>query len=397
MQLFHIMLIPCFLVNKFVYLLTYLIEISLLQDSTFFVQRSEPLDLSPRIKKFGRSDFLDVNKSLKISSVYFQKHKINIAHEFIKELKQTDVETSSNQLNVYNDYLSFCKKIQEKSLDQLQFYNILKIYKTSEKTNMLSVSNKLHESSYKISVQGNYGQKVTEATSELDRDHILESDFDYKCKDFCFDSQSNDSGFESTDQDSKLSDDENVKTEFSKSADDKSNSFSETENEIHPKTAPNESKSLNTPPAIKEESPTKIKVESQPSNQNKICILLTGYIAAMLDISKFEKASCYNHAENFTQVFAKLLKDNDLGIFLDTFTHSIMCQKKDCTKLCFMFKRILIHVAAKHSHECALKHIYSHLIKMHLDTCQKEICGLPKCSQLKNKRAFALNHKTPKN
>ncbi|XP_018011703.1 uncharacterized protein LOC108668946 [Hyalella azteca] len=138
------------------------------------------------------------------------------------------------------------------------------------------------------------------------------------------------------------------------------------------------------------------KVANSPKEAERMHLRLIASIMTVLSVDKFSDFECVSEARKLLEVTIKLTESFLLHHLLRVFSHSISCHDDKCVKPCLMFRRIRGHLV-KVDHKCALVHVYSHLTRMHVDTCVAEKCGLPTCKGLQAYRERESNQVLPRN
>lgn len=118
------------------------------------------------------------------------------------------------------------------------------------------------------------------------------------------------------------------------------------------------------------------------------------YVDKVLCIDNYLNSKCIEDACRLKHVVLALVKNCQLHPLLIIFGHSVSCTSLDCTTSCRMFKRIRNHihksVAVKsfvtEQHICAVMQVYGQLLRMHVDTCLSDVCGMHSCKDMKKMR-----------
>jgi|APSaa5957512622_1039677.scaffolds.fasta_scaffold07499_6 hypothetical protein len=112
------------------------------------------------------------------------------------------------------------------------------------------------------------------------------------------------------------------------------------------------------------------------------------FVDIVLCFDNHLNSECIEDARRLKSVVISLLKKCNLHPFLTTVGHSVSCISPDCTPSCRMFKRVRSHiqVTEPREHVCAIMHIYGQLLRMHVDTCVKDFCGMHSCKDMKKIR-----------
>ena len=79
-----------------------------------------------------------------------------------------------------------------------------------------------------------------------------------------------------------------------------------------------------------------------------------------------------------------MVENRHLDYLLKNYAHSATCTRKTCNPFCKMFKKVRAHVTAG-GHDCELVVPYTVLLKLHVERCKSNLCGLPACPIIKQK------------
>lgn len=133
-----------------------------------------------------------------------------------------------------------------------------------------------------------------------------------------------------------------------------------------------------------------------PQHPQTVVDTLVEYVDKILCLENYLNSDCIEDACRLKTVVIALVKNCQLHPFLTIFGHFVSCTSPACTASCRMFKRIRFHiqkgVAAKvsvtepHEHICAVMHVYGQLLRMHVDTCVSDACGMHSCKDMKKMR-----------
>lgn len=119
-------------------------------------------------------------------------------------------------------------------------------------------------------------------------------------------------------------------------------------------------------------------------------------VVKQLDLKDFASSSCLGDANFLSQILIMMLIAKRLQTFLVIFAHSVTCSQAH-SGLCAMFKRFVNHVKTSNSrpHHCALRKVYAHILRLHLDACSTDSCGFPNCKLLRANRRNKIHNRTP--
>lgn len=132
-------------------------------------------------------------------------------------------------------------------------------------------------------------------------------------------------------------------------------------------------------------------------NPQTIVGKIVEYVEKILCLENYLNSDCIEDACRLKQVVIALVKNCQLHPFLTIFGHSVSCTLPDCSTYCRMFRRIRSHiqrgigaqavtVTEPQQHVCAVVHVFGQLLRMHVDTCVKDFCGMHSCKDMKKMR-----------
>lgn len=138
-------------------------------------------------------------------------------------------------------------------------------------------------------------------------------------------------------------------------------------------------------------------VINTPQYPQTVVDALVEYVDKILCLDSHLSSECIEDACRLKHVVIALIKNCQLHPFLTIFGHSVSCASPNCYTSCRMFRRIRSHiqkgVAAQsvtvtepHEHVCAVMHVYGQLLRMHVDTCVSDACGMHSCKDMKKMR-----------
>ena len=129
-------------------------------------------------------------------------------------------------------------------------------------------------------------------------------------------------------------------------------------------------------------------------------------IDKVLSLDNYLSSDCIEDAAKLKHITVTISKSCQLHPFLVMFGHSSSCSAPDCTTSCRMFRRTRYHIKkgtrthavtdtspASPTHVCAVMHIYGQLLRMHVDTCVSDACGMHSCKDIRKMRE-EQGHKT---
>lgn len=123
---------------------------------------------------------------------------------------------------------------------------------------------------------------------------------------------------------------------------------------------------------------------------------LITFITTVVSVEKFQDFECVADAEKLAKVTIAMTKSHQLHSFLKLFGHSVSCMSDQCNNTCRMFRRIRGHVANAR-HPCAVMQVYSQVLRLHIDTCLEQNCGLVSCKSMLAMRSKSGNEVLPRN
>jgi len=116
----------------------------------------------------------------------------------------------------------------------------------------------------------------------------------------------------------------------------------------------------------------------------------------ILCLDNYINSECIEKARRLKQVVIGLIKICQLHPFLTIFAHSSSCTSSNCGKLCHIFRYMRYHIqhgvsahistSTSTEHTCAIINIYGQILRMHVDTCVEDMCGIPSCKDIKKIR-----------
>lgn len=96
---------------------------------------------------------------------------------------------------------------------------------------------------------------------------------------------------------------------------------------------------------------------------------------------------CEINTQSLLQILEWFANHDGTNVLLYEFAHSASCQKKTCTPICLMFRRVRHHVVVSRHPHCSVLILYSTLLHTHVSSCVNDDCGLPACHRLKTTRS----------
>lgn len=134
-----------------------------------------------------------------------------------------------------------------------------------------------------------------------------------------------------------------------------------------------------------------------PQHPQTIVDALVAYVDKILCLDNYLNSDCIEDACRLKQVVIALVKNCQLYPFLTIFGHSVSCTSSNCNTSCRMFRRIRSHIQHRvasthvivtepHEHVCAIIHVYGQLLRIHVDTCVSDVCGMHNCKDMKKMR-----------
>ena len=100
--------------------------------------------------------------------------------------------------------------------------------------------------------------------------------------------------------------------------------------------------------------------------------------------------SCKNAAKRLSNIITWVKDNDDPKILLREFAHSASCGKVNCTSFCKLFQRLRKHVMSA-KHKCTLLRLYSLLLRLHVNACTNNNCGLQACPILRSRKQLKQN------
>jgi len=116
---------------------------------------------------------------------------------------------------------------------------------------------------------------------------------------------------------------------------------------------------------------------------------IVNHVGKVLSLGDYTHCECIEEAHKLRTVALVLVKKCQFHPFLKVFAHSASCTDPSCTTWCRMFRYIRTHIQNNTQlmeHECALIHLYGQLMRMHVDTCVDDVCGINSCKDIKKMR-----------
>ena len=95
-----------------------------------------------------------------------------------------------------------------------------------------------------------------------------------------------------------------------------------------------------------------------------------------------EVESCKHAAKRLSHVITWMKDNGHTKILLRDFAHSASCAVTKCSPFCMMFRRVRRHVVST-KHQCVLLRLYSLLLRLHVNSCNNDNCGLQACPTLR--------------
>ncbi|CAL4133931.1 unnamed protein product [Meganyctiphanes norvegica] len=95
-----------------------------------------------------------------------------------------------------------------------------------------------------------------------------------------------------------------------------------------------------------------------------------------------EVESCKGAAKRLSHVITWMKDNGHTKILLRDFAHSASCLVAKCSPFCMMFRRVRRHVVGA-KHQCVLLRLYSLLLRLHVNLCNNDNCGLQACPTLR--------------
>ena len=94
-----------------------------------------------------------------------------------------------------------------------------------------------------------------------------------------------------------------------------------------------------------------------------------------------EVESCKGAAKRLSHVITWMKDNGHTKILLRDFAHSASCEVF-CSPFCMMFRRVRRHVVSV-KHQCVLLRLYTLLLRLHVNSCTNDNCGLQACPTLR--------------
>ena len=91
---------------------------------------------------------------------------------------------------------------------------------------------------------------------------------------------------------------------------------------------------------------------------------------------------CKCAAKRLSNVITWMKNKGYTEILLRNFAHSSSCGVTKCSTFCMMFRSLRRHVLAA-KHQCVLLRLYSLLLRLHINSCTDDNCGLLACPTLR--------------
>ena len=99
---------------------------------------------------------------------------------------------------------------------------------------------------------------------------------------------------------------------------------------------------------------------------------------------------CKGAATRLSNVICWVKENGHKELFLREFAHSASCKNINCNPFCKMFKRLRKHVMSA-KHNCSLLRLYSLVLRLHVNTCSNNNCGLNACPILRTRKQVKYN------
>ena len=99
---------------------------------------------------------------------------------------------------------------------------------------------------------------------------------------------------------------------------------------------------------------------------------------------------CKGAATRLSNVICWIKENGHKELFLREFAHSASCKNINCNPFCKMFKRLRKHVMSA-KHNCSLLRLYSLVLRLHVNTCTNNNCGLNACPILRTRKQLKYN------
>ena len=99
---------------------------------------------------------------------------------------------------------------------------------------------------------------------------------------------------------------------------------------------------------------------------------------------------CIKSARRLSKVIIWIKEKGDSKMLLREFAHSGSCKNRNCRPFCNLFQRLRKHVMSAR-HKCTLLRLYSLILRLHVNACTDNNCGLEACPILRSKKEFKHN------
>ena len=94
---------------------------------------------------------------------------------------------------------------------------------------------------------------------------------------------------------------------------------------------------------------------------------------------------CIKSTRRLSKVITWIKDKGDSKMLLREFAHSASCKNRNCRPFCKLFQRGRKHVMSA-KHKCTLLRLYSLLLRLHVNACTDNNCGLEACPILRSKK-----------
>ena len=91
---------------------------------------------------------------------------------------------------------------------------------------------------------------------------------------------------------------------------------------------------------------------------------------------------CKGIAKRLSHIITWMRDNGQTEILLRDFAHSASCGIINCSPFCRMLRRVRRHVVSA-KHPCVLLRLYSLLLRLHVNSCTNDNCGLQACPTLR--------------
>ena len=105
--------------------------------------------------------------------------------------------------------------------------------------------------------------------------------------------------------------------------------------------------------------------------------------------------NCKSAAKRLSHVITWMKDNGHMKSLLSDLAHSASCGIIKCSPLCSMFRHVRRHAASAKPH-CALLRMYSLLLRLHVNSCTNDQCGLQTCPTLRANGSVEGNAHTKK-